>query len=113
MRVLPGPLRSCHIDFRSDFGVILSCTGPEPTELLGTRATFALTQARQGNVWSAADFTIDSSSLYVSFFTPTNAVIGPYTLKIEISRSQGPRMVYPLGTFILLFNPWSAGMTCS
>ncbi|KAI5936869.1 protein-glutamine gamma-glutamyltransferase Z [Manis javanica] len=92
----------------TDYIIFVAETGPEPTELLGTRATFALTQARQGNVWSAADFTIDSSSLYVSFFTPTNAVIGPYTLKIEISRSQGPRMVYPLGTFILLFNPWSA-----
>uniref|UniRef100_A0A8C5XD66 protein-glutamine gamma-glutamyltransferase n=1 Tax=Microcebus murinus TaxID=30608 RepID=A0A8C5XD66_MICMU len=83
-------------------------TGPEPSERLGTRATFSLTQTRHGNVWSASDFTIDSNSLQVSLFTPANAVIGPYTLKIEISQGQGHSVTYSLGTFILLFNPWSA-----
>ncbi|XP_047395245.1 protein-glutamine gamma-glutamyltransferase Z [Sciurus carolinensis] len=83
-------------------------TGPEPTELLGTRATFLLTQDRHEKVWSASDFIIDSNSLQVSLFTPANAVIGHYTLKIEISWDQGHSVTYPLGTFILLFNPWSA-----
>ncbi|XP_058146079.1 protein-glutamine gamma-glutamyltransferase Z [Dasypus novemcinctus] len=83
-------------------------TGPEPTELLGTRATFLLAQDGRGNVWSASDFIIDLNSLQVSLFTPASAVIGPYTLKMEISQGRGPGMTYLLGTFILLFNPWSA-----
>ncbi|XP_054421078.1 LOW QUALITY PROTEIN: protein-glutamine gamma-glutamyltransferase Z [Pteronotus mesoamericanus] len=82
-------------------------TGPAPMELSGTRATFPLTQAQQGDAWSASDFTMDSNSLSVSLFTPSNAVIGPYTLKIEISQGQGYNVTHPLGTFILLFNPWS------
>ena len=110
--VLPVSLESCHIDFKPRSGVILSHTGPAPMELLGTRATFSLTQARKGNVWSASDFTTDTNSLLVSFFTPASAVIGPYTLKIEISQGQGHSVAHPVGTFILLFNPWNAGMTC-
>ncbi|KAL1785874.1 erythrocyte membrane band [Sigmodon hispidus] len=88
-------------------------TGPEPTELLGTRATFLLTQTRPGNVWSASDFNIDNNSLQVSIFSPANAVIGHYTLKTEISGDQGPGVTYPLGNFILLFNPWSTGSSAS
>lgn len=102
-----------HTDFKPYLGVILSYTGPAPTKLSGTRATFGLTQARQGNAWSASDFTIDSNSLFVSLFTPASAVIGPYTLKIDISQGQGYSMTHPVGTFILLFNPWSAGTACS
>ncbi|XP_047625151.1 protein-glutamine gamma-glutamyltransferase Z [Phacochoerus africanus] len=83
-------------------------TGPAPTEHLGTRATFLLTDTRQGNVWSASDFTINANSLFVSLFTPANAVIGPYSLKIQISQDQGHSTTHSLGTFILLFNPWSA-----
>ncbi|XP_057636748.1 protein-glutamine gamma-glutamyltransferase Z [Chionomys nivalis] len=83
-------------------------TGPEPSELLGTRATFLLTQTRTGNVWSASDFPADSNSLQVSIFIPASAVIGHYTLQLEISQDQGPGVTYPLGNFILLFNPWSA-----
>ncbi|KAF6133295.1 transglutaminase 7 [Phyllostomus discolor] len=83
-------------------------TGPAPTELSGTRATFSLTQTRQGNVWSASDFTIDSNLLCVSLFTPSNAVIGSYTLKIETSQGQGYSSTHSLGTFFLLFNPWNA-----
>ncbi|KAM7327480.1 protein-glutamine gamma-glutamyltransferase Z [Alexandromys fortis] len=82
-------------------------TGPEPSELLGTRATFLLTQSQTGNVWSASDFTADSNSLQVSIFIPASAVIGHYTLQLEISQDQGPGVTYPLGNFILLFNPWS------
>ncbi|XP_021012711.1 protein-glutamine gamma-glutamyltransferase Z [Mus caroli] len=82
-------------------------TGPEPTELLGTRATFFLAQTRPENVWSASDFIIGSNSLQVSIFSPASAVIGHYTLKLEISQGQGPGVTYPLGNFILLFNPWS------
>ncbi|XP_075388413.1 protein-glutamine gamma-glutamyltransferase Z [Tenrec ecaudatus] len=82
-------------------------TGPEPTELLGTRATFSLTQAQQGNAWSAFDFTPNRNSLQVSLFTPANAVIGPYTLRIQLSQGGGHRVTYLVGTFCLLFNPWS------
>ncbi|KAM7156402.1 protein-glutamine gamma-glutamyltransferase Z [Molossus nigricans] len=82
-------------------------TGPAPTELSGTRVTFSLTQAQQGNVWSASEFTMDSNSLSVSLRTPANALIGSYTLTIEIPQGQGS-VTRPVGTFILLFNPWSA-----
>ncbi|XP_011890379.1 PREDICTED: protein-glutamine gamma-glutamyltransferase Z isoform X2 [Cercocebus atys] len=92
---------------QSDHITFVAETGPKPSELLGTRATFFLTRVRPGNVWSASDFTIDSNSLHVSLFTPANAVIGHYILKIEISQGQGHSVTYPLGTFILLFNPWS------
>uniref|UniRef100_A0A8C4M1H8 protein-glutamine gamma-glutamyltransferase n=2 Tax=Equus asinus TaxID=9793 RepID=A0A8C4M1H8_EQUAS len=94
--------------FQTDHITFVAETGPAPMELLGTRAIFSLTQARPGNVWSASDFTIDSDSLFVSLFTPANAVIGSYTLKIEMSQGQGHSSTHPLGTFILLFNPWSA-----
>lgn len=83
-------------------------TGPAPKELLGTRATFLLTQDRQGKGWSASDFTVHANSLDVSLFTPPSAVIGSYSLKMEISQGPSHSTTHPLGTFILLFNPWSA-----
>ncbi|XP_006831948.1 PREDICTED: protein-glutamine gamma-glutamyltransferase Z [Chrysochloris asiatica] len=95
--------------FRPQFDNIsfVAETGPEPMELLGTRATFVLTQVQHGNVWSAFDFTINLNSIQVSLFTPANAIIGPYTLKIQISQGQGHSVTYLVGTFILLFNPWN------
>ncbi|KAM4828967.1 protein-glutamine gamma-glutamyltransferase Z, partial [Thomomys bottae] len=90
-----------------DHIIFVAETGPEPTELLGMRATFPLTQTQPGNVWSASDFIIDSNALQVSIFSSASAVIGHYTLKIAISQSQGHSVTYPLGAFILLFNPWS------
>ena len=113
VRVLPVPQQSCHIDFEPHCRLFLSYTGPAPKELLGTRATFLLTQARQGNGWSASDFTVQANSLFVSLFTPPSAVIGPYSLKMEISQDPSHSTTHPLGTFILLFNPWSAGITYS
>lgn len=108
------PSAPSHKNFEPSSGIFfLSYSGPEPTELLGTRATFVLIQTRPGNVWSASDFVIDSNSLQVSIFIPASAVIGHYTLKTEISGDQGPSVTYPLGNFILLFNPWSSGRTCS
>ncbi|XP_004609843.3 protein-glutamine gamma-glutamyltransferase Z [Sorex araneus] len=93
----------------SDSITFVAETGPAPTERLGTRVTFVLTQARRGNVWAASDFIVDHNSLSVSMFTPANAIIGPYSLKIETAGGPGLSPVtYPLGTFILLFNPWSA-----
>ncbi|TKC45879.1 hypothetical protein EI555_009270, partial [Monodon monoceros] len=56
--------------------------------------------AHPGNVWSASDFTIHANSLFVSLFTPANAVMGPYTLKMEIS--QGPEDDIYLPSEILL-----------
>lgn len=92
--------------------MILSHAGPAPTERLGTRATFVLTQARRGNTWSASDFIVDANSLSISIFTPANSIVGPYSLKIEIARGPGlGHVTHPVGTFILLFNPWSAGTT--
>uniref|UniRef100_A0A8C9BFV5 Transglutaminase 7 n=1 Tax=Phocoena sinus TaxID=42100 RepID=A0A8C9BFV5_PHOSS len=49
----------------------------------------------------ASDFTIHTNSLFVSLFTPANAVIGPYTLKTDISQGPGHSTTHPLGTFIL------------
>ncbi|XP_045058117.1 protein-glutamine gamma-glutamyltransferase Z isoform X1 [Desmodus rotundus] len=92
----------------TDHITFIAETGPAPMELSGTQATFSLTQAQQGNVWSASDFTIDSNILSLSLFTPSNAVIGSYTLKIETSQGQDYSATHFLGTFILLFNPWSA-----
>ncbi|XP_010623119.1 protein-glutamine gamma-glutamyltransferase Z [Fukomys damarensis] len=108
-----GQLFSLRLSFNQPFQphrdhiTFVAETGPEPSELLGTRATFFLTQAQRRDVWSVSDFSADSTSLHVSLFTPASAVIGHYTLRIEIAQHQGHRMTYPLGTFILLFNPWS------
>ncbi|XP_066130242.1 protein-glutamine gamma-glutamyltransferase Z [Saccopteryx bilineata] len=96
----PFHLGTDHITFVAE-------TGPAPTELPRTRATFSLTQTQQGNVWSASDFTVNSNSLSVALFTPASAIIGSYSLKIELSQGQGYSVTYPVGTFILLFNPWS------
>ncbi|KAM6202492.1 protein-glutamine gamma-glutamyltransferase Z [Rhynchocyon petersi] len=108
-----GQAFSITMNFNRDFQpqtdniTFVAETGPDPMELLGTRATFILTQAQHGNVWSVSDFIIDRNSLQVFLFTPASAVIGPYTLKIQISQGQGHSETYPVGTFILLFNPWS------
>ncbi|XP_004861729.1 protein-glutamine gamma-glutamyltransferase Z [Heterocephalus glaber] len=108
-----GQLFSLQLSFNRPFQAhrdhitFVAETGPEPSELLGTRATFFLTQAQHGDVWSVSDFSADSTSLHVSLFTPASAAIGHYTLSTEIAQGQGHRVTYPLGTFILLFNPWS------
>ncbi|XP_069862025.1 protein-glutamine gamma-glutamyltransferase Z [Dipodomys merriami] len=94
---------------RKDHITFVAETGPEPTELLGTQATFSFnqTQTQLGNVWSTSDFIMDSNSLQVSIFSSASAVIGHYMLKLEISQGQGHSATYPVGAFILLFNPWS------
>ncbi|XP_005381428.1 PREDICTED: protein-glutamine gamma-glutamyltransferase Z [Chinchilla lanigera] len=108
-----GQLFSLQLSFNrpcqphSDHITFVAETGPEPSELLGTRAKFLLTQAGLGDIWKVSDFTVDSTFLQVSLFTPASAVIGHYTLKLEIAQSQGRSVTYPLGTFTLLFNPWS------
>lgn len=49
------------------------------------------------------------NSLMVVILPSSNAIIGQYTLKVQIIKGNKATN-YKLGTFVLLFNPWCKGM---
>ncbi|XP_053103672.1 protein-glutamine gamma-glutamyltransferase 2 [Hemicordylus capensis] len=80
-------------------------TGPCPIETSGTRSAFPLSCSLEQAAWSSAVESQDGASLSVSLSSPPNARIGRYRLTMEASTDhQGSS--FPLGEFILLFNPW-------
>lgn len=46
-----------------------------------------------------------ANSLKVIISSPANAIIGRYTLSVQITFDDEPS-TYPLGNFVMLFNPW-------
>ncbi|CAH2302357.1 -glutamine gamma-glutamyltransferase 5 isoform X1 [Pelobates cultripes] len=79
-------------------------TGPWPDEASGTRAAFPLARAVTKS-WSAALEENKFDSMAIAMSTSPNAIIGQYTMKLQITTGSKSTS-YQLGTFTLLFNPW-------
>ncbi|KAM3922483.1 protein-glutamine gamma-glutamyltransferase 5-like [Leptodactylus fuscus] len=82
-------------------------TGPWPDEASGTKAVFPLKKALIRRTWSAAVERSGPNSMMVVIMPSSNAIIGQYTLKVQIAKGT-KATTYKLGTFVLLFNPWCA-----
>lgn len=76
--------------------------GEQPTKANRTQATFGISSLGDREGWSAAVEEREAESWTVSVTTPPDAVIGHYSLLLQVSRRK-PRL---LGQFTLLFNPW-------
>ncbi|XP_068272453.1 protein-glutamine gamma-glutamyltransferase E-like [Nyctibius grandis] len=83
-------------------------TGPKPSKLAKTQATFGISSTVSKESWSAVLQSTSSNSVSISISSPPNAVIGRYKLSVQ-STSSGSSSPASLGTFVLLFNPWSSG----
>ncbi|XP_014404272.1 PREDICTED: erythrocyte membrane protein band 4.2 isoform X5 [Myotis brandtii] len=77
-------------------------TGEQPSKANRTQATFPISSLGNRKSWSAAVEERDAQSWTISVTTPSDAVIGRYSLLLQVSRRK-PRL---LGQFTLLFNPW-------
>ncbi|XP_006778097.1 PREDICTED: erythrocyte membrane protein band 4.2 isoform X2 [Myotis davidii] len=77
-------------------------TGEQPSKANRTQATFPISSLGNRKSWSAAVEERDAQSWTISVTTPSDAVIGHYSLLLQVSRRK-PRL---LGQFTLLFNPW-------
>lgn len=84
--------------------------GPWPDQPSGTKVIFPITKALNRRAWSAALESNGSDSVVIVIMPSPNAIIGQYTLKVQLSKGS-KAAVYQLGTFVLLFNPWCAGMS--
>lgn len=83
--------------------------GPKPSKATKTLATFDISSTASKEGWSAVLQSTSSNSVSISISSPHNAIIGRYRLSVQ-SGSSTPAS---LGTFVLLFNPWSSGMNTS
>ncbi|NXT80070.1 TGM3 glutamyltransferase, partial [Zapornia atra] len=86
----------------------ISETGPKPSKANKTQATFGISSTASKDSWSAVLQSTSSNSVTISISTPPNAIIGRYKLSVQ-STSGGSSAPTSLGTFVLLFNPWSSG----
>ncbi|KAG8565498.1 hypothetical protein GDO81_012879 [Engystomops pustulosus] len=82
-------------------------TGPWPDEASGTKAVFLLRKALVRRAWSAAVQSNGDNALMVVIMPSSKAIIGQYTLKVQITKGS-KATTYKLGTFVLLFNTWCA-----
>ncbi|XP_037691350.1 protein 4.2 [Choloepus didactylus] len=81
---------------------LIAKTGDQPSVANRTQATFPISSLGDRKGWSAAVEETDAQCWTISMTTPADAVIGHYSLLLQVS-SKKPR---PLGQFTLLFNPW-------
>ncbi|XP_078508081.1 protein-glutamine gamma-glutamyltransferase 5 [Lissotriton helveticus] len=81
-------------------------TGPWPEVTSRTKAVVPLATLGSRNTWSAVCVGKNSTGLAISLSAPGNAIIGQYILKIQVSTGNR-NILYQLGKFYLLFNPWS------
>ncbi|XP_032964041.1 protein 4.2 isoform X2 [Rhinolophus ferrumequinum] len=84
---------------------LITQTGEQPSKNNGTQATFPISSLRDQKWWSAMVEERDTQSWTISVTTPSDAVIGHYSLLLQVS-GRKPRL---LGQFTLLFNPWVRG----
>ncbi|KAG8446606.1 hypothetical protein GDO86_014162 [Hymenochirus boettgeri] len=80
-------------------------TGPLNANFYNINMKFSLSNSWSSGTWSAVLESSSGSSLRLIISSPANAVIGRYNLTVQIS-IMGHTTTYPLGKFILLFNPW-------
>ncbi|KAM6341158.1 protein-glutamine gamma-glutamyltransferase E-like [Alca torda] len=83
-------------------------TGPKPSKQTRTQAVFGISSTVSKESWSAVLQSTSSNSVSISISSPPNAVIGRYKLSVQ-STSRDSSSSASLGTFVLLFNPWSSG----
>ncbi|XP_054571537.1 protein 4.2 isoform X1 [Eptesicus fuscus] len=81
---------------------LIAQTGEQPSKANRTQATFPISSLGNRKSWSAVVEERDAQSWTISVTTPSDAVIGHYSLLLQVSRRE-PRL---LGQFTLLFNPW-------
>ncbi|XP_036699942.1 protein 4.2 [Balaenoptera musculus] len=82
--------------------VLIAQTGDQPSKANRTQATFSISSLGDRKWWSAMVEERDDQSWTISMTTPADAVIGHYSLLLQVS---GRKQC--LGQFTLLFNPWS------
>ncbi|XP_077620700.1 protein 4.2 isoform X1 [Crocuta crocuta] len=82
---------------------LIAQTGEQPSKANKTQATFPISSLGDRKWWSAVVEDRDDQSWNISVTTPTNAVIGHYSLLLRVLGKKP----FPLGQFTLLFNPWA------
>ncbi|XP_072735601.1 protein-glutamine gamma-glutamyltransferase 6-like [Ciconia boyciana] len=82
----------------------IASTGPSPAESQQTKAIFNLSEEGASG-WSATQEPSEPGCMNFTIFSPANAVIGRYKLKLQIVSGNKVSSTL-LGQFVLLFNPW-------
>lgn len=82
---------------------LIAQTGEQPSKTSKTQAIFPISSLGDKKGWSAAVEERDAQHWTISVTTPVDAVIGHYSLLLQVSGKKQ----YPLGQFTLLFNPWN------
>ncbi|XP_045057723.2 protein 4.2 isoform X3 [Desmodus rotundus] len=81
---------------------LIAQTGEQPSKANMTQATFPISSLGDQKWWSAEVEERDAQSCTISVTTPSDAVIGHYSLLLQVLH----RKPCLLGQFTLLFNPW-------
>ncbi|XP_066132985.1 protein 4.2 [Saccopteryx bilineata] len=81
---------------------LIAQTGEQPSKANRTQAKFPISSPGDWKQWSARVEERDAQSWMVSVTTPSDAVIGHYSLLLQVLG----RKPHLLGHFTLLFNPW-------
>ncbi|XP_047397846.1 protein 4.2 [Sciurus carolinensis] len=82
---------------------LIAQTGQQPSNTNKTRVTFPISSMGDQKWWSAAVKERDAQFWTISVTTPADAVIGPYSLLLQVLGEKE----HLLGQFTMLFNPWS------
>ncbi|XP_076207888.1 protein-glutamine gamma-glutamyltransferase 6-like [Aptenodytes patagonicus] len=82
----------------------IASTGPSPAESQQTKAIFNLSEEGASG-WNATQEPSEPGCMNFTIFSPANAVIGRYKLKLQIVSGNKVSSIL-LGQFVLLFNPW-------
>ncbi|XP_029468575.1 protein-glutamine gamma-glutamyltransferase 5-like [Rhinatrema bivittatum] len=69
---------------------------------------FSISQNEPAYAWGAVVNDTSPQTLEITFFTPSFAIVGRYSLMVQFSKEEQP---IKCGEFILLFNPWKPGDT--
>ncbi|XP_023590971.1 protein 4.2 isoform X1 [Trichechus manatus latirostris] len=82
--------------------VFIAQTGEQPSMANRTQAIFDISSLRNQKQWSVDVEERDDQSWTISVTTPADAIIGKYSLLLQVLDK-----THSLGQFTLLFNPWS------
>ncbi|XP_021505539.1 protein 4.2 isoform X1 [Meriones unguiculatus] len=82
---------------------LIAQTGEQPSKDSKTQAIFPISSLGDPKGWSAVVEDRGAQHWTISVTTPVDAVIGRYSLLLQVSAKKQ----YPLGQFTLLFNPWN------
>ncbi|XP_014459762.2 protein-glutamine gamma-glutamyltransferase E isoform X1 [Alligator mississippiensis] len=81
-------------------------TGPRPSLQAKTQAVFDISKPASKDTWGAVVQSTSSGSARISISSPATAPIGRYRLSVRVTLA-GRSSTLNIGTFVLLFNPWS------